>query len=391
MRFGEVCTGIACASVAWEPLGFEPVFFSEVDRGCNRLLRERYPNVPNHGDMNRFEDWPEHAIDALVGGTPCQAFSVAGLREGFRDPRGGLALVFLEIARRYRPRWLVWENVAGVLSLDGGRAFGAFLGGLAELGYGFAYRILDAQFVRTRRFRRAVPQRRRRVFVVGYLGNWRRAAAVLFERESMSGDNPPSRSAGQAIAGTLAPRTHGGGGLGTDFEADGGLIPAVANCLTERTSKGVNSDLNEGQTLIGFDCRGTEVQCLPGIAPPLRTMGHIEGATSRGNGHGQLAVAFAENSRAEVRLEGGDGGVAGALKAKGGKAGQSYPAIAVRRLTPRECERLMGVPDDYTRVRTRRGHFAKDATRYRQLGNGIAINCLEWIGERMKMVEGIGP
>src|SRR6185437_3388128 len=125
-----------------------------------------------------------------------QSFSVAGLRGGLADERGNLALEYLRLADRLRPRWLVWENVPGVLSSNGGRDFGSILGGMVELGYGFAYRVLDAQYVRVDGFDRAVPQRRRRVFVVGYLGDWRRAAAVLFERESLCWDSPPRRQAG---------------------------------------------------------------------------------------------------------------------------------------------------------------------------------------------------
>src|SRR6185437_2410388 len=158
-----------------------------------------YPDVPNLGDMTKYQEWPDATIDLLVGGTPCQSFSVAGLRKGLADPRGNLMLTYLAIAERYAPRWVVWENVPGVLSSNGGRDFGTFLGGLAELGYGFAYRVLDAQFF-------GVAQRRRRVFVVGCLGDWRRAAAVLFERASLSGHPAPSRETRQGIAPTISAR-----------------------------------------------------------------------------------------------------------------------------------------------------------------------------------------
>ena len=184
MKVLSVCSGIEAASVAWRPLGWESVAFSEVDAFPSAVLRHYYPDVPNWGDMTRFKEWPDADIDLLVGGTPCQSFSVAGLRAGLDDPRGSLMLVYLAIARRYRPRWLVWENVPGVLSADDGRAFGSLLGGLAELGYGFAYRVLDAQYF-------GLAQRRKRVFVVGHLGDWHRAAAVLFERASLSGHPAP--------------------------------------------------------------------------------------------------------------------------------------------------------------------------------------------------------
>ena len=211
MIYGSVCSGIEAATQAWHPLGWKPAFFSEIEKFPSAVLAHHYPTVPNHGDMTKFKDWPDHAIDLLVGGTPCQSFSVAGLRKGLADPRGNLMLTFGAVARRYRPNWIVWENVPGVLSSDGGRDFGTFLGMLAELGYGFAYRVLDAQYVRTCRHAWAVPQRRRRVFVVGYLGDWRRAAAVLFDGESLSGNPPPRRETGKGTAPSIGDRIAGGG------------------------------------------------------------------------------------------------------------------------------------------------------------------------------------
>jgi DNA (cytosine-5)-methyltransferase 1 len=197
-------------------LGWDAKAFSEIEPFPSAVLTHRFPDVPNLGDMTKYKGWNLGAIDLLVGGTPCQSFSVAGLRKGMDDPRGNLALVFLGILERFKPRWMVWENVPGVLSSNKGRDFGAFLGALAELGYGWAYRVLDAQFF-------GVPQRRRRVFVIGYFGDWRRAAAVLFERYSVSGYPAPSRKAGEEIAGTIGSRSSAGGGLGTDFDLAGGL------------------------------------------------------------------------------------------------------------------------------------------------------------------------
>lgn len=226
--YGSVCSGIEAATVAWHPLGWHSAFFSEIESFPSAVLSHRHPNTPNLGDMTKFRDWPDYAISLLVGGTPCQSFSVAGLRKGLADPRGNLMLTYLAIAARYRPKWLVWENVPGVLSSNEGRDFGTFLGGLGELGYGFAYRVLDAQYVRVESHARAVPQRRRRVFVVGCFGDWRRAAAVLFERESLRGNTPPRRYQGQGTTPTLAARTRGGGGLGTDFDCGGGLVESAA-------------------------------------------------------------------------------------------------------------------------------------------------------------------
>jgi site-specific DNA-cytosine methylase len=197
VRYLSVCSGIEAASVAWEPLGWEPAAFAEVEKFPSAVLAHHWPQVPNLGDMTRHESWNLGAINLLVGGTPCQSFSVAGLRKGLHDPRGGLMLTFLEIAQRQRPRWIVWENVPGVLSSDGGRDFGAFLGALGALGYGFAYRVLDAQWF-------GVAQRRRRVFVVGCLGDGAAAATVLFESESVCRNPAPSREKGQGVAADAA-------------------------------------------------------------------------------------------------------------------------------------------------------------------------------------------
>lgn len=219
MRYLSVCSGIEAASCAWHPLGWEPVAFSEIEAFPSAVLAHHYPDTPNWGDMTQFQEWPDADVDVLVGGTPCQSFSVAGLRKGLADPRGNLMLTYLAIAARYRPTWVVWENVPGVLSSNGGRDFGTLLGGLGKLGYGFAYRILDAQYF-------GVAQRRRRVFVVRCLGDWRRAAAVLLERASMSGHSPPCRKTRKDVAHTISARPTGGGGLGTDLDCDGGLIAA---------------------------------------------------------------------------------------------------------------------------------------------------------------------
>ena len=219
MNYLSVCSGIEAATVAWKQLNWSPVGFSEIEPFPCAVLKHHYPGVTNYGDLTKNQEWglAPGSIDLLVGGTPCQSFSCAGLRKGLADPRGNLALVFFGLADRLKPKWIVWENVPGVLSSSGGRDFGAFLGALGQLGYGFAYRVLDAQFF-------GVPQRRRRVFLVGYLGDWRRAAAVLFEREGVRGNPPKSQEKRKDIAPTLAARTKGGGGLGTDFDLDGGLI-----------------------------------------------------------------------------------------------------------------------------------------------------------------------
>jgi DNA (cytosine-5)-methyltransferase 1 len=179
MKFLSVCSGIEAASVAWEPLGWEAVAFSEIDKFPSAVLQKNFPNTPNLGDMTKFETWNIEKINLLCGGTPCQAFSVANVknRTGLADSRSNLALTYLRMADHYRPEWLVWENVPGVLSSNGGTDFAAFLGALAKLGYGFAYRVLEA-----RNF--GLPCFRKRVWLVGHSGGWHRPAAALFGTEN---------------------------------------------------------------------------------------------------------------------------------------------------------------------------------------------------------------
>jgi DNA (cytosine-5)-methyltransferase 1 len=344
-------------------------------------------------------------------------------------------LTFGAIAGRYRPRWLVWENVPGVLSSNGGRDFGAFLGMLGQLGYGFAYRVLDAQHVRTRRFSYAVPQRRRRVFVVGYLGDWRRAAAVLFDRESLSGHPAPRREAGQGVAARADVRVAGGG-----IQSNSG---DVGYCLTASAQQSLDA---ETETLLavahalrgeGFDASedGT------GRGTPLVPVAIQERAVSdTGSGPGGMGInadgaAYTLEARSKVQAvafsaidsghdaqtgvtptlrKGGDGGQGQAMAVafdlnqitSPANRSQPDPAVhhtltatscpphlaspwAVRRLTPVECERLQGFPDDFTRIpyRGKPADQCPDGPRYKALGNSWAVNCAEWIGERIAEVD----
>jgi len=206
MIYGSVCSGIEAATVAWHPLGWKASFYSEIEAFPRAVLQHHYPDTPLHGDFTTIKGDEYEPIDLLCGGTPCQSFSVAGLRGGLADERGNLSLEFIRLAQRTRARWLVWENVPGVLSSNRGRDFAALLGGLAECGYGFSYRVLDAQHF-------GVPQRRRRVVLIGYLGNWRPAAAVLFEREGLRGDITPRHKEKESVAALTA---NGVGTCGAD-------------------------------------------------------------------------------------------------------------------------------------------------------------------------------
>jgi DNA (cytosine-5)-methyltransferase 1 len=438
VRYIDVCSGISAPTAAWKPLGWQALCYAEIEAAPRAVLAHHYPDTPLRGDFTEIRGDEYGAVDLLVGGTPCQSFSVAGLRGGLADERGNLALEYLRLADRARPRWLVWENVPGVLSSNGGRDFGTFLGGLAQLGYGFAYAVLDAQHF-------GIPQRRRRVFVVGYLGDWRRAAAVLFERHSLSGDSPPRREKGQ-VAPTVPSRSSAGGGLGTDFDCDGGLIAfgskeyaqdagAVSPPLRAMGSRKDHPNgggqiavafAHQGggdQTTLGYDPSAGTAQTLgvgqtPAIAIQERAgcenpEAGPDGVGFRTDGQAYTleartvpqAVAFGIRSDASrsgeaktpsadaegrVRLRNPGMGVYQEL-APTVDASQAHSVAhssAVRRLTPRECERLQGFPDDFTLVPCRKGMMA-DGPRYKMLGNSMAVPVVRWIGERIAAVEAI--
>ena len=396
--YGSVCSGIEAATAAWGPLGWRAAWYSEIEPFPCAVLAHHYPGTRNLGDMTQFKEWPDGTIDLLVGGTPCQSFSVAGLRKGLDDPRGNLMLTYLAVARRYRPAWVVWENVPGVLSIDKGRAFGTFLGGLAELGYGFAYRVLDAQYF-------GVPQRRRRGFVVGHLGDWRRAAAVLFERHCLQGHPAPGRKAGERVAASFTASARG-----CNNENRAG---AFVECVSSLTATGVGTcgaDDNQAQAghLIPDTFGGNNMKGPMLIPVPILEIG--KGTTSRGAGPNGCGIGkesdpmftLQANAQHAVAFKFGQGSKARSLglreeqsptlgSAESGT--QLSPAVllnaAVRRLTPRECERLQGFEDDFTLIpwRGRAPEECPDGPRYRALGNSMAVPVMRWIGERIDMIE----
>lgn len=435
MNYISVCSGIEAATVAWHPLGWRPLAFAEVDRFPSQVLKHHYPTVPNVGDFTAIKGDEFGTVGLLVGGIPCQDFSVAGLRAGMDGQRGQLTIEFASLAARLRPRWLVWENVPGVLSIDGGRAFGTFLGLLGECGYGVAYRVLDAQYF-------GVPQRRRRVFVVGCLGDWRRAAAVLFERHSLSGHPAPRREKGKGSSYDVAPCVAASGrgverpgdsrgqdcliafggnntagpievatavnACGTasgrmDFESETFVCPTLrAGGNSTGGDRPPGTDVDTADSLVvthslradGFDAsedgtgRGTPLVPIAftandhgndagETAPTLRAGGHSK---SHANAGVMPAVAFGWSEELTASRE-----LAGTIQ-RGGQGGRHEgvmtPGMAVRRLTPRECERLQGFPDDYTKISEK----TADGPRYKALGNSMAVPVMRWIGERIQMV-----
>ena len=571
MRFGSVCSGIEAASIAYEPLGWSPAWFSEIEAFPSAVLAHHWPEVPNLGDMlalpARVDAGEVEAPDVLVGGTPCQAFSVAGNRESLSDARGNLTLTYVEladaidrqrIARGEQPAIIVWENVPGVLSTKD-NAFGCFLAGLAGedvplqpsgkrwtnaglvLGpkRAVAWRILDAQYF-------GVAQRRRRVFVVASARNGFDPSQILFEFDGLRRDSAPRRETGQGFTHDVAPSlTSSGRGveragetrgqypvvaqqkwpaevastLNAAFGSKQGLedqhvnggcplfVPSVVSVTgditralnTANNGKGSSEDgTGRGVPTIAFSSKDYGADASDDLSPTLRAGGHADSHANAGvppaitvpileagartgksttdprAGIGigadgdpmftlqagkQHAVAFAENTRAEVRLEGGDGSRTGALSTGGGKPGQGVPmvcqtvalrgrdggataelggevstalrassgggdkphvlafapdvsptlraggnatgghrppgtdvdtadsnivtaSLAVRRLTPRECERLQGFPDDHTLV-PYRGKDAADGPRYKALGNSMAVPVMFWLGKRI--------
>jgi DNA (cytosine-5)-methyltransferase 1 len=357
MRYLSVCSGIEAASVAAESLGWIPAAFAEVAAFPSSVLEYRFPGVPNLGDFTKIEAADVGPIDLLVGGTPCQSFSIAGQRLGLDDPRGNLTLEFFALASRLRPRWIVWENVPGVLSIDGGDTFGAILGTLGKLGYGFAYRILDAQYF-------GVAQRRRRVFVVGCAaGDWRSCAAVLFEPESLRGRPASGRAAGKEIAGTLSSST---GGADENDAASGRI---VAQCITAGTGRRYDP---ESKSLIAFDYQGGGNQGDLGASLP--GVGAI--GTTKTPAVFDMSSITSPINRSTVA----PGSPAPTL---GRRSDLSTIGAGVRRLTPRECERLHGFPDDWTAIPYKKTAIAPDSLRYKAIGNSMAVPVMRWIFERI--------
>lgn len=415
--YGSICSGIEAATVAWEPLGWKAAWFSEIEAFPSAVLAERWPEVVNLGDMTKIaaavRAGKVQAPDVMVGGTPCQAFSIAGLRYGLADARGQLTLSYVELANAIDDKRIergeeesifVWENVPGVLTSHD-NAFGCFLAGLAgescELEpaggkwthsgcvYGpqrtIAWIVKDAQYF-------GVAQRRKRVFVVASARKGFDPGQVLFESEGVRRDTPPSREPQTAVAALTA---RGVGTCGADDnQAQAGHLLAFGGGNT-RGNIDVAACLTAKGQRIDFDVE-------------------------------TFAVSFAENSRGEIRYQNGDGSITGALSTGGGKPGQGIPAICiqhasigrhdnagpqgkgwqedvaftmdsrssadvvqfgyqVRRLMPVECERLQGFPDNHTLIswRGKEATECPDGPRYRAIGNSMAVPVMRWIGERI--------
>jgi len=405
MNYLSVCSGIEAATVAWHHMGWKPVGFSEIEKFPSQVLAHHYPQVTNFGDMTKYKEWNiNDSVGLLVGGTPCQSFSVAGLRKGLEDPRGNLALTYVGILDKFRPKWCIWENVPGVLSSGEGRDFGSFLGALGELGYGWAYRVLDAQYF-------GVAQRRRRVFVVGCLGSWQSAAEVLFESDCLSGNIKKSRKTREEVT--------------TSF------VPSIANCL-ETTCNDYSRADGFNMIAYGFAHSQLSMNIIENGACPLMARDYKEpqavfqvyenhGTDSRikeieisptvtarwgtGGNNVPLAMGFNSNARPDEMtflqeqsntlttsqnsaVAVGSSDISGTLRANPGSGWRSNGTpveavaiqnMAVRRLTEIECERLQGFPDNYTNIKEN----CPSGVRYKALGNSMAVPVMRWIGERI--------
>jgi DNA (cytosine-5)-methyltransferase 1 len=354
-------SGVGGADLGFDNAGFTCACRVENDRDAASVLLHRHPDIPVYADIKKFHHPSGSARPlAVIGGSPCQDLSVAGLRKGLSGERSGLFRQMVRVCRALRPRHVVWENVGGALSSNEGGDFavviGSFTGctpsvppeGWGNAGFApaahpnrwnVAWRVLDSQYF-------GVPQRRRRVFLVGSLGG-ASCVEILFEPESVRGDSAPGRKKGEGVTGTLANRARGGGGLGTDFDLAGGVqidgLPDVAGCLQERDSEGVDSDTKPGHLI--FDTT-------------------------------QITSPDNNGSRRQNGVVGNTG---------------------VRRLTPTECERLQGWPDGHTARKCRKIHLEgnqwlvqdstpqkqADGPRYKQIGNGVTASVAEWIGRRI--------
>ena len=511
MEYGSICSGVEAATLAWRPLGWKAVFFAEVEpfpsavlchrfkatrplrpldpamadnekeRKTRELWRRQIAALPEDGTIPNFGDFTlikkedvNEDIDLLVGGTPCQDLSIAGKRLGFEGQRSVLALDFVRLCFELGVRWVVWENVPAALSSRRGEDFGRFVSLLcgwnipvpesgwrkcgivtpAPGGFGVAWRVLDSQFTRVEQFPRAIPQRRKRLFLIGYSGQWKYPAKVLFDGEMCGGDTPPRRTKRQnASAGSE------GGSASTDWW-DGSQ---KAGTLTRTSDQQFMPDKGRLQCVI--EQTGTDFLCYENHAPDSRIKS-VEVSQSivarMGTGGNNLPllqeverglemrpiaskdecfhVSFCDaNGRRKDRPNGGlyvteakagktvtaggpgaetvivepialDGDKMKPGERSGGSGmgvseeGVMYTQTAgdvhgvaytpsgkptVRKLLPLECERLMGFPDNHTRIpwNGKSEEECPDAPRYKACGNSMAVNCMMWLGERIQKVE----
>ena len=430
MRYVSLFSGIEAASVSWHPLGWEPIAFSEIEAFPSAILAARYPRVPNLGDITKI-DWRVHSdcttADLVVGGSPCQSFSIAGRREGL-EGASGLMWEYVRAIRELRPRWLVWENVPGALSSSHGEDFACLLRALDGLGYGLAWRVLDAQYF-------GVAQRRRRVFLVGSLGSTR-ACEVLFEPESLRWDHPTGRAKRQALAktagdsargadadtGCLTPwdsqsrrvydadgcyptldtREHSGGdgravaflpntggkagGIAYEHELSPTLKTEHNPAVLCASNRGPRSSIGEdvAPSLMASDDKNPNVVLCATDSGSYAAIGEDLSPTLTAHDAKSASYVFSPKNAATA-------GLSVSSDTSPTLSTTKQPAVSgggmVRRLMPVECERLQGFPDSWTDVPYKGKDHAPDSPRYKALGNSMAVPVMAWIGRRIQQAE----
>jgi len=448
MNYISLCSGIEAASEAFIPLGFRPIAFSEIEPFPCAVLKHRYPDVPNHGDLSKY-DWGGYRGKAnmVCAGFPCQAFSIAGLRNSLEDSRGNLSIIGIKAILAIRPEWVLLEQVPGVLSAPG-NAFGCILAGLSGAddplvpgtedgkwrgagivsgpGYGLAWRALNAEFF-------GVPQRRERIFIVGYLGDWRRAAQVLFEPHGLPGYSAESCQEGQAVTGEAS------GGLGADSKP-------LAFKIRQGKSGGGKGYLGSEDKAFTVATGNDQTICIQGsvigrsdtagpAGPEYKTDGKSFTVDTKSlhalvlyENHGQDSRIKEVDTSPQINANAGTGGGQSAFGVirppepgrgnpnerqgiHGRNTGKIMENNSIRRLLPEETEALQGFPKGYTRIPVKKvkmermrspkvkdegkyeiingeiWQMAADGPRYKSIGNSWAVPCARWIGERILKVE----
>ena len=431
--YATVCSGVECCSLAINAAhptkgAWAPVFFSEIAPFPSAVLAHHYPSVPNLGDMTKITATEglitngtvdivlRGRLTLLAGGTPCQDFSTAGLRAGAAQgsgTRSSLCWDYLRLVAELRPRIILWENVMGALSTNGGGDFSRFVAEVTRLGYGVAWRVLDSQYTRVDRWPMAIPQRRRRVWLVGVAdGDVAGAGEILFEPKGVLGDTPPCRDAQErnpttttpsvgSVYPTITARTQSQSTHGVEageLVLDNSLHnDKVYPTIIARTQQLGNHGVEGSEIIVQRDeyskkvCPtiGTSIGGSPNSCEPLdgRIILEPDHATLHDTerclaGNHDSRVGDGANVVCDPTLTAGyarswnDGEFNRDLIVT-----QPAPVIRARRLMPIECERLMGYPENYTRIpyRGKPAEECPDGPRYEACGNGWAVNCARWV------------
>ena len=359
MKYGSLFSGIGGFDLALNRAGFDGAWMCEIDKSCQNVLRDHFEGVRIYDDVRSIGKGNAERVDVIVGGFPCQDLSVAGKRAGLTGKRSGLWFEFARVIDELEPRWVVIENVPGLLSSNRGQDFAVILRWLVERGYGVCWRILDAQYF-------GVPQRRRRVFIVGSLGSGR-SAEVLFERESCIGDTAPSREKGEGSP-TSTLRGFGHGWQGQRNDTNAVMVQSTDGALQARDCHGIGTTIDDKAVVVAFSAGNSEksygIGAEENVTPPIK---------SGSSGTNQVPTICWE-PRSQDGVPRFHNSITPPLNTAQG--GQRQPMVGVRRLTPTECERLQGFPDNWTDGQS-------DSTRYRQLGNAVAVPVVEWIVRRI--------